>query len=65
LLHLSYDTLSLQILRDMRRRSLVKSSSNNSDYTRSDTDDSVELDRDLIDVNGFANNNNKNDEDEA
>jgi hypothetical protein len=49
----------------MRRRSLVKSSSNDSDYARSDTDDSVELDRDLIDVNRFANNNNKNNKDKA
>ena len=47
-------------MRDMRRRSLVKSSSNNSDYTRSGTDDSMELDTDLTDVNEFANNNNKN-----
>jgi hypothetical protein len=49
----------------MRQRLLVKSSSNDSDYTRSNTDDSVELDRDLIDVNGFADNNNKNNKDEA
>jgi hypothetical protein len=49
----------------MRRRSPVKSSSNDSDYTGSDTDDGVEPDRDLIDVNGFADNNNENDEDEA
>jgi hypothetical protein len=59
------DTPSLQILRDMRRRSPVKSSSNDSDYTRSDTDDGVEPDTDLIEVNEFADNNNKSDEDEA
>jgi hypothetical protein len=47
----------------MRRRSLVKSPSNDSDYTGSDTDDGVEPDTDLIDVNEFA--NNENDEDEA
>jgi hypothetical protein len=49
----------------MRRRLLVKSSSNNSDYTRSNTDDSVELDTDLIEVNEFANNNDKNNKDKA
>jgi hypothetical protein len=65
LLYLSRDTPSLQILRDMQRRSPVKSSSNNSDYTRSNTDDGVELDTDLIDINEFADNNNKNNEDEA
>jgi hypothetical protein len=59
------DTPSLQILRDMRRRSPVKSSSNDSDYTGSDTDDGVEPDTDLIEVNEFADNNNKSDEDEA
>jgi hypothetical protein len=64
-LYLFQDTLSLQILRDMRRPSPVKSSSNDSDYTRSDTDDGVEPDTDLIDVNEFADNNHKNDEDEA
>jgi hypothetical protein len=65
LLYLSHDTPSLQILCDMRRRSPVKSSSNDSDYTGSDTDDGVEPDTDLIDVNEFADNNNENDEDEA
>jgi hypothetical protein len=59
------DTPSLQILRDMRRRSPVKSSSNDSDYTGSDTDDGVEPDTDLIEVNEFADNNNESDEDEA
>jgi hypothetical protein len=49
----------------MQRRLLVKSSSNNSDYTRSNTDNSVELDTDLIDVNEFANNNNKNNKDKV
>jgi hypothetical protein len=49
----------------MRRRSPVKSFSNDSDYTGSDTDDSVEPDTDLIDVNEFADNNNKNDENKA
>ena len=65
LLYLSYDTSSLQILRDMRRRSPVKSSTNDSDYTGSDTDDGVELDTDLINVNEFDDNNNENDEDKA
>ena len=51
-------------MRDMRRRSPVKSSSNNSDYTGSGTDDGMELDTDLTDVNEFADNNNENDEDE-
>jgi hypothetical protein len=49
----------------MRRRLLVKSSSNDSDYTRSNTDDSVELDTDLIEVNEFADNNDKNNKDKA
>jgi hypothetical protein len=49
----------------MRRRLLVKSFSNNSDYTRSNTDDSVELDTDLIEVNKFADNNDKNNKDKA
>jgi hypothetical protein len=49
----------------MRRRLLVKSFSNNSDYTRSNTDDSIELDTDLIEVNKFADNNNKNNKDKA
>ncbi|KAI1664624.1 DUF3435 domain containing protein [Pyrenophora tritici-repentis] len=49
----------------MRRRSLVKGSSDDSDYTRSDTDDGMELDTDLTDVNEFADNNNGNDEDES
>jgi hypothetical protein len=49
----------------MRRRSPVKSSSNDSDYTGSDTDDGVEPDTDLIDINEFADNNNENNEDEA
>ena len=49
----------------MRQRSLVKSSSNDSDYTRSGTDDSMELDTNLTDVNRFADNNNENDKDEA
>ncbi|KAF2844244.1 hypothetical protein T440DRAFT_436700 [Plenodomus tracheiphilus IPT5] len=49
----------------MRRRSPVKSSSNNSDYTGSDTDNGVELVTDLTDVNEFADNSNENDEDEA
>jgi hypothetical protein len=49
----------------MRQRLLVKSSSNNSNYTRSNTDDSVELDTNLIEVNEFANNNNKNNKDKA
>ena len=49
----------------MRRRSLVKSSSNDSDYTRSGTDDGIELDTDLTDVNEFADNNNENNKDEA
>jgi hypothetical protein len=62
---LSCNTPSLQILRDMQRCSPVKSSSNNSNYTGSDTDNDVELDTDLIDVNKFADNNNENDEDEA
>ncbi|KAA8623486.1 hypothetical protein PtrSN002B_010702 [Pyrenophora tritici-repentis] len=49
----------------MRRRSPVKNSSNDSDYTTSDIDDGMELDTDLTDVNEFADNNNENDEDEA
>jgi len=48
----------------MRRRLLVQIS-NNSDYTRSDTDDSMEIDTDLIDVNGSTNINNKNNKDKA
>ncbi|KAF1937886.1 hypothetical protein EJ02DRAFT_40327 [Clathrospora elynae] len=49
----------------MQRRSPLKSSSNNSDYTGSDTDNGVELGTDLTDVNEVANNNNENDEDEV
>jgi hypothetical protein len=49
----------------MRRRSPVKSSSTDSDYIGSDTDDGVEPDTDLIDINEFADNNNENNEDEA
>jgi hypothetical protein len=55
----------------MRRNSPLKSSSNDSDYTESDTDDGVELGTDLTDVNEVANNNNnnnnnnENDEDEV
>jgi hypothetical protein len=49
----------------MRRRSPLKSSSNNSDYTRSNTDDSVELGTDLTGVNEVANNNNKDDKDKV
>jgi hypothetical protein len=49
----------------MRQRLLVKSSSNNSDYTSSNTDDSVELDTDLIEVNKYTNNNNKNNKNKA
>jgi hypothetical protein len=49
----------------MRRRLLVKRSSNDSNYIGSSTDDSIELDTDLADVNEFADNNNKNDEDKA
>ena len=49
----------------MRRRSPVKSSSNDSDYTGSGTDDGIELDIDLTDIHEFADNNNENDEDEA
>ena len=49
----------------MRRRSPVKGSSNDSDYTGSGTDDGMELDTDLTDVNEFADHNNENDEDEA
>ena len=48
----------------MRRRLPVRIS-NDSDYTRSDTDDGVEIDIDLIDVNESADINNKNDEDVA
>jgi hypothetical protein len=49
----------------MQQCSLVKSSSNNSNYTGSDTDNGVKLHTDLIEVNKFANNNNENDEGEA
>ena len=49
----------------MRRRSPLKSSSNDSDYTRSDTHDGMELDTDLTDINEFADNNDEDDEDEA
>ena len=60
-----HDTSSLQIVRDMQRRLLIKSSSNNNDYTTSNTDDSIELDIDLIDINKFANNNKKNNKDKV
>jgi hypothetical protein len=49
----------------MRRHLPVQISSNNSNYTGSDTDHGVQMDTDLIDVNKSANNNNENDEDEA
>lgn len=48
----------------MRRRLLVKSSSNDSDYTRSNTHDGIELDTDLTDINEFADNNNEDNEDD-
>jgi hypothetical protein len=49
----------------MHQRSPVKSSSNDSNYTGSDTDNGLEPNTDLIDINKFADNNNENDEDEA
>ncbi|KAF1352703.1 hypothetical protein EJ07DRAFT_168822 [Lizonia empirigonia] len=49
----------------MRGCSLVQSSSTNSNYTRTHTDDGVELDTDFTDVNEFADNNNEINEDEA
>jgi hypothetical protein len=49
----------------MRQRLPVQISSNDSDCTGSDTDDGVEMDTDLIDVNESADNNNENVEDEA
>jgi hypothetical protein len=49
----------------MWRRLPVQISSNDSDCTRSDTDDSVEMDTDLIDVNESTENNNKNVKDEV
>jgi hypothetical protein len=53
---------SLQILRNMRRRLPVQISSNDRNFTGSDTDNGVEMDTDLIDVNKSADNNNENDE---
>ena len=50
----------LHILRDMPQYSSVKNSSNNSDYSASDTDHSVELDTDLTDIDEFADKNEKN-----